>query len=145
MHCPPKFLSGIYSKGFERRKYSKHSSRLFLISTSYLFLFILIPSWNHTLTQSWYHNLIQALHHTLIQAFHKNLFARVNIVLIILFIHLMELYTIIIYHPQAIYIVHYSVLFPTPCHQTYFLLICFLITQGESLNTGGRGVINTKI
>ena len=73
--------------------------------------------------------LIQAFHHTLIQACRHTLFVRVRISLIILFIHLMELYTILVYHPLSIYIIHHTVFFPHPCHQTYLLLICSLVCQ----------------
>ena len=43
--------------------------------------------------------LMQACHHTLIQAYHNTLFYRVHIALLLLFMHLMELHTICIYHP----------------------------------------------
>ena len=88
--------------------------------------------------------LIQELNHALIQECHHTIFVTVNTVLFLLFVHLMELYTIRIYHPLDIYIIHHTAFFPLPCCQTYFLLIFILINQGWLLNKWVIGVNNTK-
>ena len=84
-------------------------------------------------------------HIILNQECNHTLFLCVNISIILLFMKLMDLHNIHIYHPQAIYVSHHPFLFPPPHHQNYFILICVPVPQVVLLNTGERGGTNYKI
>ena len=65
----------------------------------------------------------------LIQACHHTLFVYLHIALLLLFMQLMELYTIRIYHPLDIYIIQNTFFLPNLCQYIYFLLIFILVHQ----------------
>ena len=88
--------------------------------------------------------LIQACHPTLFQSYHQNLFVSVHIKFILLFMHITEFHTILIYHHWVFNIFHHQVHYPTPCCQTYFLLRRVLIPQGGWVKTWVLGGIRIK-
>ena len=89
----------LYTQGFLNKlfqgEYEEKIFKTFIKAVSYIhiktILVILIQSCHHTLIQTWHHALIQACYHTL--------FVSVHIVFILLFMHIMEFRTIIVYHP----------------------------------------------